>query len=82
MSPFLKEGDYILVGRRPFFRVKKADTVVFFKEPQGMMVKKVESCSQKELFVRGLHPDSIDSRHFGAILKTQVFGKMLMSFSP
>lgn len=84
LSPFLKHGDYILVGGLPCLlrRLKPGDIIVFRHPFYGVMVKRIESISSDggELFVIGDHPDSTDSRAFGPIARRIVLGKALACF--
>ncbi len=81
LSPFFKEGDYVIVLRRPFIfsRLKEGDIIIFRHPVYGQMIKKVEGISPDglELFVVGSHPESTDSRHFGPIPNLWVSGKVI-----
>ena len=77
MSPVLNHRDFILVILKPFFKIKKGDTIIFKTQAYGMMVKKVTKKEENKLYVIGLDPSSIDSRSFGPVFYEQVYGKML-----
>ncbi len=81
LLPEYKEGDYVVITTLPFFfdSIKRGDTVIFRQAPYGTMMKYVEAVDARagELFVVGSHPQSVDSRHFGAIHQSDLIGKVL-----
>ena len=81
LSPFFLQGDYVLVVKLPFIlhRLKPGDVVVFRHPAYGIMIKRLERFGEdgQELYVVGSHPESTDSRSFGAIPRRWVVGKVL-----
>lgn len=79
LSPFFESGDYVLVlGRRWWRRALRPGDVVVFHHPYyGRMIKRVEQACGGELFVVGSHPESTDSRAFGAIPEAWASGRVL-----
>ena len=81
LSPFIQEGDFVLVLKIPFFfiNIHSGDIVAFHHSIYGVMIKQVEhlSSDKEEIFVIGRHPDSIDSRHFGPIHTRELIGKVI-----
>ncbi len=77
MSPEYLPGDYLLVLKRPFFRLKAGDNVIFEREGLGDLIKKVDKLSRKEAFLIGSHPSSVDSRHFGELPLKSIKGKVI-----
>ena len=58
----------------------QAGDIVVFRHPEyGIMIKKVEHFTPdgESLFVVGTHPDSVDSRRFGAISRRDLIGKVI-----
>jgi nickel-type superoxide dismutase maturation protease len=81
LSPFLLEGDFVVVSKIPFVlrKIKAGDIVVFRHPVYGTMIKKVEHTSPdgEEIFVLGTHPESTDSRQFGPLRRRQLIGKVI-----
>jgi len=81
LSPDYQEGDFVLLLKIPFFlnRLKEGDIVVFQHPYYGVMIKKIErfSLDREKIYVIGTHPDSIDSRKFGPILRIDLVGKVI-----
>jgi nickel-type superoxide dismutase maturation protease len=81
LSPFLKDGDYVLITTAPFLlkRINRGDLVVFHHDEVGMMIKKVAYVdpSLDALFVLGTHPSSVDSKQLGPISNKSVIGKVI-----
>lgn len=80
LSPFINQGDYVLVDRLPglFKRLKKGDAIVFRHPVYGTMIKKVEEIRLEsgEAVVSGTHPESLDSRQFGPIPLRWLVGRV------
>lgn len=85
LSPFFRNGDYVIVIQIPCFlrRLKPGDVVVFRHPVYGRMIKRLERISQdgSELFVVGSHPESTDSRVFGPIPRRWATGKVIAHIS-
>ena len=77
MSPEYLAGDYLLVLKRPFFKLKTGDNVVFDHEDLGRLVKKVNKLSDKDAFLIGNHPSSVDSRIFGNVPLKSIKAKVI-----
>jgi nickel-type superoxide dismutase maturation protease len=81
LSPFFLQGDYVLVAKLPYIlrRLKPGDVIVFRHPAYGVMIKRLEyfTVGGEELFVLGSHPESNDSRTFGAIPRRWVEGKVI-----
>jgi signal peptidase I len=81
LSPLFQEGDYVVVLKHPRFlkSLKSGDVIVFHHAYYGTMIKRIETVSPEndEITVAGSHPDSVDSRSFGPILRKDVVGKVL-----
>ena len=82
LEPEYNHGDYLVTTTISFIiRSLKAGNIVVFKHPvYGTMVKQVKNADPHtgEIFVIGTHPDSTDSRHFGAIPSSWLMGKVLL----
>ena len=79
MAPFFNDQDYVVVIKRPFFRITAEDVVLFHKKPYGLMMKRVKTVYPKAVWVYGHHLDSVDSRHFGQVTMQAIFGKVWFS---
>jgi nickel-type superoxide dismutase maturation protease len=79
--PEYREGDFVLIVKIPFsiFRYHVGDVVVFRHALYGILIKKVERIQAQNggLFVVGFHPDSVDSRQFGAVHPQSILGKVV-----
>ena len=80
MSPRLWPGDYLVVIRRPFFRIKVGDLVVVEQDKIGLLVKSVRSIKNNMVFLEGTHDCSVDSRHFGEVHSERVIAKAIYHF--
>ncbi|HHD82271.1 MAG TPA: hypothetical protein ENK82_08890 [Campylobacterales bacterium] len=81
LYPLLKEAERIFcIKVFSFSSLKPLDIVVFYKEPQGLMIKQIKSIDQEQYFVVGTNADSIDSRDFGTISKNEIKYKLLFKF--
>ena len=84
LSPEYCEGDFVLVVKIPFLlrSVKAGDVVVFRQIAYGEMIKIVDRLDDggNLLYVRGSHPESKDSRHFGPVPRSDLIGKVLWHF--
>ena len=75
MSPFLKEGDNVLVWR---FAKPKIGDVIVFKVNDKHYVKRIEKIKGDQYFVLGDNKkESIDSKKFGWIDKKDIIGKVI-----
>jgi signal peptidase I len=81
LSPKLQDGDFVLSSKIPILlkRLQPGDLVVFNQPGYGVLIKQVESISQdgQSLDVRGLHPESADSRAFGPVSRSSLIGKII-----
>ena len=81
LSPKLQDGDFVLSSKIPILvkRLKPGDLVVFNQPGYGVLIKQLESISQDGQFleVRGLHPESVDSRAFGPVSRRSLTGKII-----
>jgi len=81
LEPVYREGDYVLVSCLPILlgRLHPGDAVVFRHPSLGTLVKLVEqvNAGQGEICVVGLHPDSVDSQHFGPVARRDLVGKVV-----
>ncbi|MBI2574356.1 S26 family signal peptidase [Candidatus Woesearchaeota archaeon] len=78
MEPGLKEGDRVLLLRTK--NMKKGDVVVFSAAGRDC-IKRVSSVARSSFFAEGDNKqESTDSRHYGAIHKKQVVGKVFWRY--
>lgn len=81
LYPAYQDGDFVIVSKIPILLsgLKPGDVVVYQHPGHGKRIKIVERLEDggKSLFVVGLHPDSRDSRSFGAIPRELVAGKVI-----
>ncbi|MGW8251947.1 MAG: S24/S26 family peptidase [Anaerolineales bacterium] len=81
LAPEYREGDFVLIVKIPFFLNRLAeDDIIAFRHPDyGLMIKKIAVIEpgQDRMFVIGTHDNSIDSRHFGTIRRSDLVGKVI-----
>jgi nickel-type superoxide dismutase maturation protease len=84
LTPKYHPGDYVIITTLSFVlrALQSGDTVVFKHPVYGTMVKQIQNIDPQtgELFVIGTHPQSTDSRSFGAIPQSWLTGKVLWHF--
>src|SRR5687768_9427936 len=82
MNPTLKDGEVVLVDRDAEIRV---DDIVVAKHPfeQGEVVKRVAQINERgDYFLIGDNlEDSTDSRHYGAVTRRYIKGKIVARLS-
>ena len=80
LSPDFSEGDFVITVKIPLFLrfLRQGDVVVFTQPPYGTMIKKVEWVDPilNQVFVIGMHKNSIDSRTFGPVSSQNLIGKV------
>jgi nickel-type superoxide dismutase maturation protease len=85
MNPTLKDGEVVLVDRAAAAKIEVGDIVVAKHpiEQQSEIVKRVERINkQGHYFLVGDNlEDSNDSRHFGAVTKNYITGKVVARLS-
>jgi signal peptidase I len=81
LAPDFQEGDFVVTIKIPLLRLnlRLGDIVVFRQPEYGILIKKVERFTPdgESLFVVGSHPNSIDSRRFGAVPRRDLIGKVI-----
>ena len=85
LTPDFQEGDFVITLKVPllFDHYKEGDVIVFDQASYGRMIKRVQAVLPEDnsLFVLGSHPNSIDSREFGAVQTQSVLGKVIWHIS-
>lgn len=84
LTPQIEDGDFVLALKFPiFFSIRAGELILFRKAPYGVLIKRVEAVDEqgRVFWVRGNHPDSIDSRTFGVVRAREVLGKVVACFS-
>src|SRR3970040_1605954 len=79
MEPTLKAGDYVIINKLSYLfrRPSKGDIVVFKHSTEKFLIKRIAEVKDSEYFVLGDNREfSTDSRHFGAIGKNHIVGKV------
>ena len=77
MSPEFQSGDYMIVLKKPFFRLRLGDNVLFKLGHMETMVKKIVRLESDQVFLEGSHNHSFDSRNFGYVLKKNIIAKVI-----
>lgn len=81
LYPHLEDGDRVLCKK--IYKDSSlyiGDTVLFNKEPYGLMIKKITFINLGQYELKGTNPDSIDSRNFGMIDRPNIHYKFLFKF--
>jgi signal peptidase I len=81
LYPAYQDGDFVIVSKIPILLsgLKPGDVVVYQHPGQGRRIKIVDHLEDggQSVFVFGLHPDSHDSRSFGAIPSKLIVAKVI-----
>jgi signal peptidase I len=80
LAPEYQEGDFVLVSKIPFYLVPPSpgDVIAFRQPGYGLLIKRIQNIAPDGgLNVIGNHPDSIDSRVFGTVRRTDIIGKVI-----
>lgn len=78
LYPLYKAGELVIALRLAYgLHVKPLDIVTFSYKNVGIMIKRVRSIENNQVFVEGTTPDSIDSRVFGTIPLSNISYKIL-----
>jgi signal peptidase I len=80
LTPDYQDGDFVIISKIPFFfkPPTHGDVVAFHQPGYGLLIKRIESIRPNgEVDVIGSHPESIDSRVFGAIRREDILGKVV-----
>jgi phage repressor protein C with HTH and peptisase S24 domain len=86
MEPTFSDGDWLLV--RALARAPRAGELVVAadpREPERLLVKRVQSVLHGRVTVRGDHPDpaeSTDSRDFGPLPSAAIVGRPFLRYAP
>lgn len=83
MEPTLKSGDYIIANKLAYiFKKPSKGDIIVFKHPKDknkFLIKRISNGNGDKYFVLGDNKNySTDSRHFGAINKHLIVGKLFM----
>ncbi len=80
LFPLFKDGQRVLCKKvTASTPLTLHDTVVFYKEPYGMMMKRVEKIEKEGYYVKGTTPFSKDSRDFGILSHDEIAYKVICS---
>ena len=79
MEPTLTQGKSILVSSIPFiFSKPKVGDIVAFKKDGKTFIKRITKINGEKYFISGDNEkDSLDSRKFGWINKSDILGKVI-----
>ena len=81
LSPFFLPDDFVLILKKPVFNstFKPGSVIVFSHPDYGLLIKEVvlHDKPSGQIIVRGTHPSSTDSTHFGPISQQDVVGKVI-----
>lgn len=82
LYPQYKEGDFVIVSKVPFLLrgIRPGDLVVYNHHHHGRRIKRVDHLEREgqAVFLTGTHPESVDSRAFGAVPRTWMLGKVIL----
>lgn len=79
MSPFLKDGDLIIISYVPLlFRKPKINDVVAISYNRKIIIKRIKQIHENKYFLEGDNKkDSFDSRKFGYVLSKDIVGRLI-----
>ena len=83
MLPTISSGTTVLISSLPyFFTSPKINDIVLVEDPRTKrpLLKRITNVSPSEYFVTGDNMEqSTDSRHFGAVARQHILGKVIFS---
>jgi signal peptidase I len=83
MQPAFCPGDRLLVLPAPWVRVGDVVALADPRQPDRLMVKRVSACAGGLVEVLGDNAKaSTDSRHFGAVPRPAIVGKVAYRYAP
>jgi signal peptidase I len=80
LAPEFQQGDFVLVSKIPFLFVPPSprDVIAFHQPGYGLLIKRIQDINPDGgINVIGDHPESVDSRVFGAIRREDMIGKVV-----
>lgn len=80
LAPEFQQGDFVLVSKIPFLFVPPSpqDVIAFHQPGYGLLIKRIQDINPDGgIQVIGDHPESVDSRVFGAIRREDLIGKVI-----
>ncbi len=80
LIPEFNHGDFVLVSKIPFLFVspRMGDVIAFRQPGYGLLIKRIQAVGAGgDVEVVGSHPDSVDSRVFGTVMRKDVIGKVV-----
>jgi signal peptidase I len=80
LTPEFQGGDFVLVSKIPFLFIPPSpgDIIAFHQPGYGLLIKRIQHINSDGLVsVIGTHPESIDSRVFGAVRRQDILGKVI-----
>ena len=83
MQPALRFGQEVLISSVPyFFRKPATGDIIVFKKKKKLFIKRIHMVTDDTYEVRGDNSkDSLDSDSFGNVLKQEIVGKLIYTFS-
>lgn len=80
MSPRYQAGDYVLVAKPVWRKLKEGDDVVTRHPRFGTIIKRITQIEQNDLLLHGLNPLSTSSVELGAVPLNAVIGRVIKHF--
>jgi signal peptidase I len=80
LTPEYQNGDFVFISKIPFFFTPPSpgDIIAFQQPGYGLLIKRIQQITPDgRIEAIGSHPESIDSRVFGAVKKEAVLGKVV-----
>jgi signal peptidase I len=80
LTPEYSPGDFVLISKIPFFLTPPSpgDVIAFRQPGYGLYIKRIQNINlDGAVSVIGDHPDSVDSREFGPVRRTDILGKVI-----
>lgn len=77
MLPVYQPGDFVILWRGFFMKVKPGDVIVFKLPFYDLLIKEVKEVSSAGIYVLGTGENSLDSRRLGLIPREALQGKAL-----
>jgi len=77
MTPEYWSGDFVLLMKPFWRRIKRGDVIVFRNQLYGILIKRIEKITDEGIYVVGTGENSLDSRRLGPVNPDAVQGKVI-----
>lgn len=80
MSPRYSDGDYVLLMRPLFGRLREGDDVIALHPSLGTIFKRISGFDGDGVRLQGLNPESTPAAVMGSLPPSQIRGRVILHF--